>query len=80
MFLYTVHDSASKSYLPPFTSPSERDAKLSFETAANDPQTNICKYPADFTLIQIGEFDVRSGKLTATEHVMLGNATKYKNQ
>jgi len=64
MLMYTVLDFAAKVYLPPFCVPSERDAKHQFENAVLDPQTSISKYPADYTLYQIGEFDQRSGILT----------------
>lgn len=77
--MYTCHDSSAKAYLPPFVTPSERDAIASFKDAANDPQSNICKYPGDFTLIQIGEFDERAGVLTKLETpkiIMTGSAAK----
>ncbi|UYD39252.1 MAG: nonstructural protein [Wigfec virus K19_177] len=81
MKMYTVHDAAAQAFLPPFTSPSERDALSSFELAANDPQSNISKYPADFTLIQIAEFDERTGVLVKlADPIQLGSAAKYKKQ
>jgi len=65
--MYTCYDAAAQAYLPPFVTPSERDALASFTEAANDPQSNICKYPKDFTLLQIGEFDERTGVLVKLE-------------
>ena len=82
MKMYTCHDAASKAYLPPFTVPSERDAVASFQSAAQDPQSNICKYPGDFTLIHIGEFDERTGVLIIQEPqkiVMTGTQAVKKN-
>lgn len=81
MLMYTVHDAAALAYLPPFTTPSERDALASFEQAANDPQSNIHKYPADFTLMQIAEWDEREGVLLKlSEPKILGNALKFQKQ
>lgn len=79
--VYTVQDSASNTCLPPMTFQSERDAIHAFTDAANDPQTNISKYPADFTLLQIGHFDPRSGKIKPLDdHKIIGNAMKFKKQ
>lgn len=81
MLMYTVHDKAAKAYLPPFTAPSERDAVSSFQEAANDPKSNINRYPADFTLLQIAEWDEREGVLTKlSEPKILGNATAFKQE
>lgn len=79
MKMYTVHDAAAKAYLPPFTQKSERDALSAFEEAANDSQSAISKYPADFTLIELGDFDERTGKLTLLpENLNIANAAKFK--
>lgn len=79
MKMYTVHDAAAKAYLPPFTTPSERDALASFKQASEDTNSNICKFSSDFTLIEIGEFDERTNVLTAHKApITIINAAKFK--
>lgn len=55
--IFTVYDSKTEAYLQPFYEPSIGGALRNFEEAANDPESPIHKYSADFTLFLIGEFD-----------------------
>lgn len=61
--VFSVHDKASNTYIPPFTMATKRDAIDGFKTVTNDPKTNYNKFPEDFTLCQIATFDPRTGKL-----------------
>jgi len=55
--MFTVYDSKAETYLRPFTMNSTGEAIRGFITTLNDPSTEFCKYPADFTLFEIGTFD-----------------------
>lgn len=55
--VFTVYDSKAEAYLQPFYGKSRGEALRSFIEAANDKQSNIGKYPEDFTLFDLGEFD-----------------------
>ncbi len=55
--VFTVYDSKAEAYLQPFYSQSKGSAIRSFQEAVNDPKSNIGKYPADFTLFELGSFD-----------------------
>lgn len=61
MIIFSVHDSASDSYLPPFCQENLRDAIDGFATVTNDESTKYSKFPADFNLVSLGQFDVRTG-------------------
>lgn len=79
--LYTVVDKASNTSIPPFTFDSDRDATESFKLVCNDEKTNYFKYPEDFALHSIGEYDTLSLKLTSYErpqHII--DATKLVNK
>lgn len=56
-FMYTVHDSATAAYLRPFFARNKGEALRSFSEAVNDPASQFAKYPAEFTLFEMGTFD-----------------------
>lgn len=56
-YLFTVWDSKAKTHCNPFTSVNQQTALRDFAQAANDSGTQIAKFPTDFTLFEVGEFD-----------------------
>lgn len=54
---YTVFDSKAELFLPPFYEQSAGTAIRSFETAVNTPDHQFNKYPSDYTLFELGEYD-----------------------
>ena len=54
--LFTVYDSKVERYLQPFCMRSPGEAMRAIYEAAQDPQSNFYKYPADYTLYQIGHW------------------------
>lgn len=75
MCVFSVYDSKAEAYAMPFFQKTIGLAIRSFEQAAKDPESNLYKYPGDFTLFQIGEFDEIKGVLVPLEsHTNLGNA------
>lgn len=55
--VYTVYDSKAEAYLFPISYQSKGQAVRAFSEAANDKNSNIGKYPEDFTMFELGEFD-----------------------
>lgn len=55
--VYAVKDSKIGVYNLPFIDTHDVRAERSFHAAAEDPNTMISRYPADYELWQIGEFD-----------------------
>lgn len=62
--LYTVYDSKVEAYMKPFFLRNKGEALRSWIEICNDPQSQMFKYPSDFTLFEIGEFDENTGKVT----------------
>lgn len=60
--VYTVYDSKAEAYLQPFFSQSKGVAIRSFQEAVRDEKSNISKYPEDFTLFELGEYDDSNSK------------------
>lgn len=79
--VYTVFDSKSELYLPPFYRRNKGEALRSWEASCNDPESQFSTYPADFTLFEMGEFDDVSGEFTlAPAKVSLGCAIEFKKK
>lgn len=73
-FLFSVYDSAAGMYLAPFDAPSLEFAIREFRRAANDPGHQFNRFPEDYTLFYIGDFDGSSGTLESKEPTSLGVA------
>lgn len=74
--LFSVYDTKAQAFRNLFTADSSGVAVRQFETIANDKTTDIACYPADFTLFEVGEFDMVSGQLHALDNpINLGMAS-----
>lgn len=78
-FLYSVYDSKARAYGNPFVSVRQELAVRDFTTAVRDKDTNLSKYPEDFTLVEIGEFDDETCVFTLYQNpIPLGLASQFK--
>ncbi|QXP08612.1 MAG: nonstructural protein [Arizlama microvirus] len=78
--LFCVYDSKAKVFKMPHFTRTNGDALRGFALAANDSKTEISMFPEDFTLMEIGEFDDVTGKVTGPNFpVNLGMASSYLN-
>lgn len=76
--VFTVFDSAAKRYLEPFFAPTVEVALRMFRTIVNTPEHQFSKYPEDYTLFVIGEFDQETAELVKYQEVRsLGVALTY---
>lgn len=68
--LFVVYDSKTESYGVPFFRDFTANALREWaEVASNksDKQNQIAKFPADFTLFEIGSYDQQSGEVSLYE-------------
>lgn len=75
---FAVFDSKSGLYSHPFHTHNNLTALRQFESDVHRDGTPLNKYPQDFTLHEIGEYDDKSGimkPLTAPVHI--GSALDY---
>lgn len=63
--VFTVFDSAAKRYLQPFFSPSIEFALRQFRHTLNDEEHLFARFPEDYTLFHIGEYDAETGMITS---------------
>lgn len=74
----TVYDSKSEYYMPPMYFKHRGDAIRSFTEASLDSNNMIGKYPADFTMFEIGSFDETTGKFSLySSFISLGCALEF---
>ncbi len=75
---FSIYDSKAEAYHAPFFLNTVGLAIRTFEELANDLKTSIGKYPHDYTLFHIGDFNDQSGTLTAySANVPIGGALEY---
>jgi len=78
--VFSIYDSKAEAFSNPECIPSKGEAIRGFAAAANNPQTQIGKYPADFTLFEIGEYDTDTGTVTMSQHKQnWGTAIEHKS-
>lgn len=77
--VYTVYDSKAEVYLQPFMFKTKGEAIRAFTETVNDNKSNISRYPEDFTLFHLGEYDDNSGQYKLLEiKVSIGLALEFK--
>lgn len=62
MKIFCVYDCKVESFGTPLFFKTKGDALRGFSEVANDLKTQIGKYPADFTLFEMGDYDENKGK------------------
>lgn len=75
--MFAIFDSATEAYASPFFQQARGQAIRTFEDLANDPNTMICKHPADYTLFHTGTYDDQKGIVTSERHANLGKAIEF---
>lgn len=61
MKLFSVHDSKAGAYLPPAVFRNAGDAIRACVMQRNNPESLISKFPEDFALFEIGNWDELTG-------------------
>lgn len=82
LYGYAVRDTKAEAFTrPPFFASNKAVVIRAFTEMVNDPSQEVGKYPADFTLFEIGEFDQLTGVLVPRPQGILdlGNGLAYVN-
>lgn len=61
---YSVRDSKTEIFSPPFMAHTHGEAERNFKQACQDTQSQICKFPEDYDLYYLGEYDNNTGKFS----------------
>lgn len=79
--VFTIFDTKAGFHSPPMVFQTVGLAVRQFIELAEEPQSRISKWPADFVLFEIGDYDDVTGTMApATEHKSHGNAASYLAQ
>lgn len=81
MKIYTIRDDKAAAYLPPFCARQNGEAIRMFQNSLSDSQSNFAKWPEDYILFELGEFNEDTGVITPLDAPKaLGNGIDFKNQ
>lgn len=81
LLAYSVYDSKVQAFNRPFFQRSRGEALRGWEEHCNQADSAASKFPHDFALFEIGEFDDTNGKLTTySTPENLGLAIQFKQQ
>lgn len=76
--LFTVYDAAARMYLEPFHAKTVEFALRQFRSTVEQGEHMFAKYPEDYTLFLVGEFDCETAILTPLAAPQsLGNALQF---
>lgn len=78
LMVYTVHDKAVNAYLQPFFCRSKGEAIRSFTEACSDGKSNFGKYPLDYTLVELGDYDDVTGLFSSREPMRVVSASEVR--
>lgn len=78
LLVFSVFDVKAEVYGTPIFFAAKGLATRAFEDQVNKPDSPIAQHPGDFTLFQIGEFDVDTGMLIPLPSpASLGTGVEY---
>lgn len=77
---YSIRDSKAEVFNTPFYQKTHGEAERTFQTLAKDDKSTISKYPDDYDLYYLGEYDQDTGKshpIDTPQH--MAKAIQFKN-
>ena len=78
---YSIYDNQSETYAPPIFVGKKGVAIRSFISECSNPDSMLFKYPADYQLFHIGQFDQETGMFTPmTKPTMVASAMDYTQE
>lgn len=75
--VFSVYDSAVEAYLRPMFLPTRGLALRGFTEAVNGNDSEMTKYPSQYVLFELGEFDDGSAKFKMHEPISLGVGVEF---
>lgn len=79
MKMFSIHDSKAESYGQPMCFKTKAEAIRAFTTWSQEPESNLCKFAPDYTLVEIGEFDETTAAInTHNSPIILANASEFQ--
>lgn len=70
MLMFAVFDNKAEAFQMPFFQPTIGLAERNFIDLANNPESTVNAYPADFSLWQLGRWDTATGDFEEVRHLV----------
>lgn len=67
MRMFSIRDAKAEVYNMPFFKGTHGEAERDFRSVVNDEKSTVNKYPDDFDLYYLGEYDTDKGTITALD-------------
>lgn len=77
--IFSIKDKKTGAFSPPWQSPTHGSAERAFKTAVNSQENDYAKYPDDFDLYYIADFDDESASYSNNTPVFIISATQLKD-
>lgn len=77
LLIFTVRDNKAEAFMRPFFARARGEAIRSFGDEVNTKDTMLNKYPADFELFYLGEFDEVTAGVKALSPESLGSGLNF---
>lgn len=78
--VFSIYDSKAKVFMQPMFMINEGAAWRSFHHVVNNGDSDVSKYPEDFSLYMIGEYNDGTGALTAHAPEVMVNGLQVKDE
>jgi len=78
--LFAIFDAAAERYIDPFPAPTLQVAIRGFQEACESDGHQFKKFPEDYALYHIGEFDAELGVLTGFEARKIAMASSFTDR
>lgn len=79
--VYAILDAKLEAHSQPFFAQNDAMALRQFEQLANDTQSNVNRYPEDFSMHRVGKWQDHDGKLVPEKTpVKIAEAKDYKHE
>jgi hypothetical protein len=78
--VFTIYDAKAEAYLQPFFLSTKGQAIRSITEALANTEHQFAKYPQDFTLFELGEYDDSNGQMLPHQAPLsLGNLLEFNS-
>lgn len=79
--IFCVRDNKSKCFPQPmFLAYAPGEALRGFQDVVNDDKSQLCKHPEDYTLYELGDYDMEKGVISShAEPKVIAHASDVKN-
>lgn len=78
MKIYCVHDVKAEAFMNPVYYRTKGEALRAFETTCKDSSSQFNKFPSDFTMYELGEFNEFNGSFNIHEKPLhMANASEF---